>query len=87
VGGIFTAAGGKPSAGIARWVERPRLHFGTSPRGLQVPGQFPLEGEPGLDWRWESSADLQHWFPLDNEENGNRPQKTPARFFRGALRP
>jgi hypothetical protein len=92
VGGIFTAAGGKPAAGIARLVERPRLHLGRSRGDPPGTAQLQLEGDPGLNWRWETSADLRHWFPLEVHGNGDgREQapdpKAPARFFRGRLEP
>jgi hypothetical protein len=92
VGGIFTTAGGKPSAGIARWVERPRLRVGTRHGGPHGPGKPQLEGEPGLNWRWETSTDLRNWSPLDDREDvdvrgGTLEPTAPARFFRGALVP
>ena len=92
VGGIFTAAGGKPSAGIARWVELPRLHIGTTPAGPHGRGELQLDGEPGLNWRWETSTNLWHWFEVGDHDrgdggNGTRAPNAPARFFRGVLVP
>jgi hypothetical protein len=92
VGGIFTTAGGKPSAGIARWVERPRLRIGKNPGGPHGRGEIQFGGEHGLNWRWETSTDLQHWFPVDDEDLGDGwnsmlKLKTPTRFFRGVLMP
>ena len=92
VGGIFTAAGGKPSTGIARWVEHPRLHFAKMREGPEEVGKFQLYGEPGLKWRWEMSTDLRNWALLPDEEDEGRLNRklepnAPVRLFRGVLEP
>jgi hypothetical protein len=91
VGGIFTTAGGKPSAGVARWVERPRLHLARAAGNPREMAPLQPEGDPGLNWRWETSVDLRDWHPLD-QAHGEGQERTlepnvPARFFRGVLRP
>jgi len=45
VGGIFTAAGQKPSAGIARWVEHPPLHLGKTHGHPHETGKLQLYGD------------------------------------------
>jgi hypothetical protein len=91
VGGVFTSAGGKPSSGIGRWVEHPRLRVAQRRSDEGEPANFEPTGEPGLHWQWETSSDLRNWLPLSSESrlrtmNTNSPERR-SRFFRGVVVP
>ncbi len=92
-GGIFTWAGGKPSAGVARWVEHPRLRLMATRSGMGEPIKLEPDGDPGLNWRLETSSDLGNWVPLTPETSAaprNVKISDPnsrSHFFRGVLVP
>ena len=93
VGGRFVWAGGKPSADIARWIERPQLrlakHFDTQLNSSKL----ELDVDPGLHGRLETSTDLLNWTALPDDPDGSSnwqmdaPDSSGQRFYRAVLSP
>jgi hypothetical protein len=93
VAGLFPAVGNKAAAGLARWVEAPRVRLGA-PRRLPGEGwQIGLRGVLGLRYRVETSEDLARWTLLTRgaanaDEAVVLDSSTAAgRFYRVALEP
>ena len=87
-GGIFTLAGGKPSANVARWIEQSSAHIAMTKHSQNPRLRMAVSADPGLRLRFESSQDLRNWSTIhrDELEEGEwsvDPGKTSgARFFR-----
>jgi hypothetical protein len=86
VGGRFPFAGGKPSANVARWVERPQLRIDCEVDALGSM-RARVRGEPGLSLRLETSTDLREWNLIESD-NDNRHEvrfgapTSAKRFYR-----
>lgn len=87
VGGLFAWAGGKPSAGVARWVERPRVRLEFARDESDHRPRHQVMADDGLRWRWEGSTDLRVWTPLPPGEAPGLETTAPRQFFRAVLTP
>jgi len=87
VGGLFAWAGGKPSVGVARWVEHPRVRLELTRTGTEDRLRRQAMADEGLRWRWETSTDFRVWTPLPAGEAPSLETAAPARFFRAMLMP
>jgi trimeric autotransporter adhesin len=86
-GGRFSWAGGRPSASVARWIERPwsRLSIANGNQSVQV----TVDATPGVSTRLETSADLLHWIDLSLDEDlrtTEHPKTAAPQFFRAIIR-
>ena len=93
VGGMFTRAGEKPSVGVARWIEAPRLLL-----DIQRPASGPslrlrATSDPGLRFDLEASSGLSGWEKVGAGEDGraewslDASTNGPNRFFRAIAKP
>ena len=92
VGGIFTCAGLKPSVGIARWIENPRLSMEARPNLPASTLFLRASGDPGLRFDLEASPDLSTWDKIGTGEDGQAQwnmdlRSGPRRFYRAVARP
>lgn len=93
VGGIFSFAGGKPSVGVARWIENPRLRLAIEPQGSGSELRLQATSDPGLRFTVQASEDLQQWTPFGAGKGGAAEWTLPARgtnthqFFRALVTP
>ena len=68
VGGMFTQAGGKPSVGLARWMENPHLSLELDRTDFSGSTRLRATSDPGLRFEVQSSPDLWRWW-------GERPRE------------
>lgn len=91
VGGRFAWAGGKPSANIARWIERPQLEMTRHHDSRLNSIQLDFQIDPGLRSRLETSTDLRNWTPLPGASGDSShwrldaPDTPEQRFFRAVI--
>jgi hypothetical protein len=92
VGGLFTCAGNKPSVGVARWIEQPRLRLEMQP---QQSSSLRLQAtsDPGLRFALEASSDLSNWEQIGTGQAGqalwnlDSTNLVPRRFYRAVATP
>lgn len=86
VSGIFSFAGTRPSANVARWIEKPDLKLQITSETENERAVVQTISDPGLCFRLESTFDFRDWKTIWAGAGGEVSREIeisePLRFFR-----